>query len=119
MKTFTVNEKEYKAKPFDFNLICDLEDMGVPMEEMKRKSMSTIRGYFGICAELGRGAAGAELQAHIINGGDFTDLLKAMSEEMEKSDFFRALNKAAETEDAAVEASEEPEAEQKKEDWEE
>ena len=29
MKRFKINGKEYVAKSFDFNLICDLEDMGV------------------------------------------------------------------------------------------
>ncbi len=29
MNTFTINEKEYKAKPFDFEMVCDLEDMGI------------------------------------------------------------------------------------------
>lgn len=119
MRTFTVNNKEYKTKPFDFNLICDLEDMGVSMEEMERKSMSMVRGYFGLCAGIGRNASGAELQAHIINGGDFADLLKAMSEEMNSSDFFRSLNKRAEEEVAENQAEKTTETVPKKEEWEE
>ena len=32
--TFKINEKEYKAKPFDFNTVCDLEDMGFSPSEI-------------------------------------------------------------------------------------
>ena len=37
MRTFTVNEKSYKAKDFDFNLVCDLEDMGISLDQIKKK----------------------------------------------------------------------------------
>ena len=38
------------------------------------------------------------MEAHIIGGGTFDDIMTAMSDEMEKSDFFRNLNKTAQTE---------------------
>lgn len=100
MKTFNVNGKEYKAKAFDFNLICDLEDMGISMEEVGNKPMSVLRAYFGLCAGKGKEFAGKEMEAHIIGGGTFDDVMTAMSDEMEKSDFFRSLNKTAETKTA-------------------
>lgn len=93
MKTFTVNGKEYKAKEFDFNLVCDLEDMGISLEEAEKKPMSMVRAYFALCTGKGKEYAGKEMGAHIINGGAFEDVVKAMSDEMEKSDFFRNLNK--------------------------
>ena len=92
MNTFTINGKEYKAKPFDFNLVCDLEDMGISLEEAGRKPMSMVRAYFGICAGKGKNFSGKEMEAHIINGGKF--------DEMEKSDFFHSLNKTEKTENA-------------------
>lgn len=98
MAVFTVNEKEYRAKAFDFNLICDLEDMGVSLQEAGNKPMSMVRAYFGLCAGRGKEYAGKEMEAHIIGGGGFEDIMNAMSEEMEKSDFFRNLNKRAEQE---------------------
>lgn len=100
MNTFKVNGKEYKAKEFTFNLICDLEGMGVPLEQMDEKPMSMVRAYFGICAGLGKDAAGKEMEQHIIGGGKFDDVMKAMMNEMENSDFFRSLNQKAETETA-------------------
>lgn len=119
MKTFEVNGKQYKGKGFDFNLVCDLEDMGVSLDDMRNKNLSLIRAYFGICAGLDREKAGAELQAHLISGKKFESITDVMSDEMEKSDFFRALSKTAETEDTEVETEKKPKAEPKKEDWEE
>lgn len=100
MKTFTINGTEYKAKPFDFNLVCDLEDMGISLEQAGNKPMSMVRAYFGLCAGKGKEFAGKEMEAHIIGGGKFDDIMTAMSDEMEKSDFFQSLNRGAETENA-------------------
>lgn len=100
MNTFTVNGTEYKAKPFDFNLVCDLEDMGISLEEAGKKPMSMVRAYFGLCVGKGKEYAGKELEAHIIGGGKLDDIMTAMSNEMEKSDFFRNLGKTTETETA-------------------
>lgn len=96
MKTFIVNGTEYKAKAFDFNLICDLEDMGISMEAAASKPMSLARAYFGLCTGKGKEYAGRELEEHITSGGTLEDVMNVMSEEMEHSDFFRALNKTAE-----------------------
>ena len=100
MKTFIVNGKRYNAKPFDFNLICDLEDLGISLQEAEKKPMSMIRAYFSFCAGKGKEYAGKEMEQHIINGGSFEDVTKIMSEEMEKSDFFRSLSEKAEEENA-------------------
>lgn len=96
MKTFTVNGKEYNAKAFDFNLICDLEDMGISLDEAKKKPMSLVRAYFGLCAGKGKEYAGKEMEAHVIGGGSFENIMKTMSDEMEKSDFFLKLSQTKE-----------------------
>lgn len=98
MKTFVINGKEYRAKEFDFNLMCDLEDMGIVMETAMEKPTSTTRAYFSLCCGLGKEYAGKELEEHIKKGGNLSDVMIAMSEEMEKSDFFRALQQTAEEE---------------------
>ena len=90
---FTVNGKRYTAKPFDFNTICDLEDNGVSLNEMQSKPMSMVRAYFALCFGGNKDAAGKEIQAHIIAGGDFSELYGVMGEEMSESDFFQALSK--------------------------
>lgn len=107
MKTFKINGKEYKSRPFDFNLVCDLEDMGVPMQEMGRKQFSVTRAYFALCAGLSNKAAGKELEAHAIAGGTFEAINIALNDEMEKSDFFRTLTKTAEEEVATYQSEEE------------
>lgn len=91
MRTFVINGVTYTAKPFTYNVICDLEDMGVSLQDMQNKPMSVVRAYFAVCAGKGSEFAGEQIEAHVIGGGDFTDVLEAMNEEMEKSDFFRAL----------------------------
>mgnify|MGYP003291630408 CR=1 FL=1 len=97
MNTFKVNDKDYIAKPFDFNMICDLEDMGLSLAEVAEKPMSTVRAYFALCTGKGKEYAGLEMGEHIIKGGSFDAVIEAMNKEMEKSDFFRNLTKAEET----------------------
>jgi len=91
MKTFTVNGVTYTAKPFTYNTVCDLEEMGISLQDMQNKPMSVVRAYFAICAGKGSDFAGEQIEAHVIAGGRFDEVIEAMSEEMDKSDFFRAL----------------------------
>lgn len=106
MRNFVINNVRYNAKPFDFNLICSMEENGVPLQDMQKKPMAMLRAYFAECSGLDNEAAGNEIQSHVVGGGNFNDLYKVMGEEMNDSDFFRAL-KPTETEDA-------PEVEKKK-----
>ena len=91
MKTFEINGVKYTSKPFTYNTVCDLEDMGVSLQDMQNKPMSVVRAYFAVCTSKGADYAGEQIEAHVIKGGDFNAVLEAMNEEMEKSDFFRAL----------------------------
>lgn len=91
MKKVVINSKEYVAKEFTFNLICDLEEMGYDMDSMGNKPMSVLRAYFSLCAGMNMEEAGRELENHIIGGGNFADLSEVMQSQLEKSDFFRNL----------------------------
>lgn len=104
---FTINDKRYQAKPFDFNTVCDLEDNGVSLAEMTKKPMSMARAYFALCFNGDKEKAGIEIQEHVKHGGDFNDLYTVMGEEMNDSDFFRALNQKQEQEAPEVESKEE------------
>lgn len=97
MSTFTVNGKEYQAKPFDFNMVCELEDMGIRLQDAAKKPMGMVRAYFSICAGRDKDFVGKEMEQHIIAGGSFEEIMNVLSDEMEKSDFFRSLGKGAET----------------------
>lgn len=96
MNKFIINGVSYPAKPFSFNLICDLEEKGISMEEMRKKPTSTARAYFALCANFDDERAGSEIEKHLIAGNDLTDLINAMSKAMNESDFFLALSKNAE-----------------------
>lgn len=96
MSTFTVNGKEYQAKPFDFNMVCELEDMGIRLESADAKQIGMVRAYFSICSGLSKEAAGAEIESHVIGGGKLDEIALVLSEELEKSDFFRALRESQE-----------------------
>lgn len=91
MRRIVINGREYTAKPFDFNMICDLEDLGVSIEDIERKPVSIVRAYAGICMGKSAKESGIEIQEHLLNGGSFDDIMKVISKEMEESDFFRNL----------------------------
>lgn len=109
MNTFTINEKLYKAKKFDFNTICDLEDMGISMSEAGRKPMSMARAYFALHLDGDRLLAGNQIEEHVAKGYDLESLYSAMSKEMDESDFFQNLSKRAKEEIAEMEKTEETE----------
>lgn len=92
MNRFTVNGVTYTAKPFDFGMVCDLEGVGVSIANASKMSMSFIRGYFAVCADLDKDEAAALIQEHMMNGGTLDDISNAMAKEMNDSDFFRALS---------------------------
>ena len=90
--TFVLNGVTYVAKPFDFDMVCELEDMGVTFERIDKMPMSLIRAYFAICANTDKEQAAALIQNHMVKGGKLDDVTAVMSKEMENSDFFRALS---------------------------
>lgn len=89
---FTVNGVTYTAKPFSFEMMCDLEAYGVSISNIGTMSLSLIRAYFAICADIDKEEASKEIQTHIMKGGKLDDISEAMSKEMTDSDFFRALS---------------------------
>ena len=113
-RTFTVNNKLYKAKEFDFNFLCDLEDQGLSLEDIERKPMSLIRTYVAFCGNLSKEQAGKEVEAHVMDGNDFSTIVEIMSKEMEDSGFFRALRKKTEAEEGTDESETSPAKSEKK-----
>ena len=95
MNTFEINGKRYTAPKFNYNAICALEEAGVPVQDMKKKPAATARAYFALCFDGDKDQAGAEIEAHMVNGGGLDGLMTAMAKEIDESDFFRAINKSA------------------------
>lgn len=89
---FTVNKVSYVAKPFDFDMVCELEDMGVTFERIDKMPMSLIRAYFAICAGVSKEQAALLIQNHLVSGGNLDDITDPMAKEMNDSDFFRSLS---------------------------
>lgn len=109
MNTFNINGKEYKARPFGFNEVCELdEEYGIRIDQMQSKPMSLARAYFAMSSGLPKDVAGKEIENHVINGGKLDEIFSIMMKEFEESGFFRALSqtaKAEATEEKAEEVS--------------
>lgn len=103
-KMFAINGKSYKAKEFDFNLLCDLEDQGLSLDDIDKKPMSLVRTYLSFCAGITKEMAGKEIEAHIENGGKLNDVVEAMSDMMKDSGFFRSISKGKEEDEGETSA---------------
>lgn len=87
-----INSKEYKVPKFDFEAICELEDLGLDFTSIQSKSFSSIRTLVAYVLKTDVKEASKVIEQHIVNGGeitDFTPLLEALG----KSDFFQAQAK--------------------------
>ena len=102
METFTVNGKKVKAREADFNFLCDLGENGIEMSDIGKKPLNAIRQYVAFCMGVSAEVAGSELNAHIINGGNFEEIVNVFREKMEESGFFRALNQTTAKETTAT-----------------
>ena len=90
MKKITINSKDYNIdKVIDFNGICELEDLGLDLSNLKKTKMSSIRALLAYVGGMDTDTAGAEIMEHLKKGGsfeDFTPLINGLVE----SDFFQA-----------------------------
>lgn len=91
MKMFVLNGNSYPIKDMSVNMICDLEDMGISLGDMQKKSFSFIRAYVSMCMGESLEKAGKEIELHLINKGKLEDVMDAVKTAMEESDFFQAL----------------------------
>lgn len=91
-----INGIEYRNVPLDFNAVCKLEEMGVDITNVDEKAMTTARAYAAMCMRKPVSVAGEEIEKHVMNGGTLNEIYKAFTAEVEKSGFFRALQKQAE-----------------------
>ena len=96
MKTFTLNGVIYKAVPFDFNMMCELEDAGLSLAEVAKKPMLMARLYVSKCINGTVDEAGELINQHVIGGGNLAEILEIVGSEITESDFFRALTEKSE-----------------------
>lgn len=102
---FTINGKVYRPATLDFNAICDMEDMGISLGDYRTKTLSTARAYMALYFGGDTNVAGAEIQSHIVGGGNLEGLYDALKESINESDFFQATSKGA-TENQSEETAE-------------
>lgn len=86
-----INGKEYKIPEITFNVVCDLEDLGISLAEFQKKPIGAIRGFVALAMKGDLEQAGKELEQHIINGGNFEEITKEVGDAIQESDFFRSL----------------------------
>lgn len=95
--TFTINDQTYTARAFDFNLICDMEEVGFDVQNRSGSALAMLRAYLAVCSgTYDTTWAGSEINAHVVNGGEVGDQLTIMYEKLDESDFFQALRKRSE-----------------------
>lgn len=93
MEKITINGKEFELREIDFNAVCELEDLGMSIIDIKDKTFlfKSIRALVAFVERCDLEKAGKEVEAHLTNKGkinDFTPLFEMVS----KSDFFRNLS---------------------------
>lgn len=102
---FKINGKEYNGAKFDYNAYCTFSEMGIPVDKLLGDPFVGVRGYLAISGDMTVEEAGRELEEHIINDGDLTDISNAFYNEIKSSGFFQKL---LEKMQAAVEKQEAP-----------
>lgn len=90
MKKITINSKDYNIdKVIDFNAICELEELGLSLSDLKKTKMTSIRALLAYVGGMDTDTAGAEIMEHLKKGGSFEDFTPLINTLVE-SDFFQA-----------------------------
>jgi len=99
-RTIEINGRKYKFPEIDFNAVCDLADNGVDIMNPKtiiKKPIPAARAIVAWILDTDIETAGAEIQSHILSGGDLAPIFEAMNSEVEESGFFKSLLKREES----------------------
>ena len=91
MKNFvTINGREYEIPEMDFDTICELEENGVSLlaiDEKNPKVATMLRAFVAWIMHTDTKHAGAEISAHIRNGGNLMDLITAITDALNAAGF--------------------------------
>ena len=88
---FKINGKEYTGAKFNYNAYCSLSEMGIPIDRLINDPLVGVRGYLAISGDMTVEQAGDELEEHLINDGDLSEISKVFSNELNNSGFFQKL----------------------------
>lgn len=96
-KEIIVNGKAYPAIEVTFNALCDMDEMGVSLEDLDAKHVIRfLRAYVALCMGTSPENAGAAIGEHVMNGGSIEELVTCMTEAFEEGGFFRTQEQGAE-----------------------
>lgn len=90
--TFTLAGKLIEAADFDFNTVCDLDEMGVALSTRGSTGMALLRAYVAVCADTTKTDAGKMIEEHIAGGGNLDQLSEVVGKKLNESGFFRRLS---------------------------
>ena len=65
--------------------------MGIPIDRLISDPLVGVRGYLAISADISLEAAGNELEAHLIDDGDLSEISNVFSTELNNSGFFQKI----------------------------
>lgn len=93
MRYVEINEKEYEVPDLDFNAMCELEDRGIPIAQLRSgdakelKLASMVRGIAAWIMDCSLRQSGIEINEHLKKGGNLDGILDAFNDEGEKAGF--------------------------------
>lgn len=96
--TFKVNGKEIIGAEITFGTVRKMTKLGVDFNNITADLPGLVSAYVTVSTHASQDTVDRELQAHIVNGGNFDEILDAFQNEMDESDFFQALAKTDKTE---------------------
>ena len=100
-----INGKDYNLGEITFKTMCELENMGINVSNMMEKPMNTILGFVTL-ATGSKEVAEAEINEHLINGGNFNSIVESIQEAMLDSGFMKAVQKGEGSPKATAKKSE-------------
>lgn len=92
MNKFVLCGDTYNAIDFTINTVCDLEDLGINIENIDNVPFKTIRAYVSLCLGKSVKEAGELINKHVAEGGKLEDVYLSFQKAIEESDFFRAIS---------------------------
>ena len=110
-KTFTINGIAYIPIEFDFNTICEFDEMGISISEIAKKPTASARAYLALYHNNDKTWAGNEIQTHIVNGGSLEGILEAFTDSLSNSGFFHKITEQRREKENEQDSAENQEAE--------
>ena len=91
MEKITINGKEFELRKIDFNAICELEDLGMSIVDVRSKTFNSLRALVAFVEKCDLEESSKEIEAHLTNKGKINDFAP-LFDMVKKSDFFRNIS---------------------------